>query len=288
MNTTTRDAIEHLQEVGFGENEARAYATLVQRGPLTGYQLARESGIPRPNVYPVIDRLEKRGAITRIHVGGGVKYAALPAAEMLARLSRTVDAHLAGAATALSALADSTESDYVWNVEGYENMLARAVHLIGDARERILIGLWSRESAHLAAAVADAQARGVRVVTLCIEGCELECGGCRGEVYRYGATQEAAPRWLMLDVDDRQALVGQVTRSGDAKAAQTSLEVLVLMTAQYLRNAIATAEIARSLGPRLPKLLDPEATSALGGEGLAAGGQSWLGRVSALVRRAHR
>ena len=97
-------AIEHLQAIGFGEYEARAYATLVQRGPLTGYQLAKESGIPRPNIYAVIDRLEKRVAVTRIEVKDGVKYAALPADEMLASLSQAVRGHLAGAEGALSDL----------------------------------------------------------------------------------------------------------------------------------------------------------------------------------------
>jgi sugar-specific transcriptional regulator TrmB len=288
MDTTTSTAIEHLQEVGFGEYEAKAYATLIQRGPLTGYRLAKASGIPRPNVYPVIDRLEKRGAVTRIEVGDGVKYAALPAAEMLARLSRTVEAHLAGAESALGDLAQTTTSEYVWNVEGYENALARAEQLIGGARERVLIGLWSKESARLAGAVAAAQARGIRIVMLCIEGCAAECGGCRGDVYRYAVAEEAATRWLMLVADDREVMVGQISQGGDVKAAQTSLEVFVAMTSQYLRDAIATAEIARSLGSRLPKLLDRDAAGALQGAGLAAGGESWLKRMSAIVRRAPR
>lgn len=288
MDATTSAAIEHLQEVGFGEYEAKAYATLIQRGPLTGYQLAKASGIPRPNVYPVIARLEKRGAVTRIEVGDGVKYAALPAAEMLARLSRTVEAHLATAESALGDLAQTTTSEYIWNIDGYENALTRAEQLIGGARERLLIGLWSNESAHLAGALVAAQARGVQIVTLCIEGCADECGGCRGEVYRYAVAGESATRWLMLVADDRELLVGQISHGGDAKAAQTKLEVFVLMTSQYLRDAIATAEVVRSLGSRLPKLLDRGAAGALQGAGLAAGGESWLKRMSAIVRQARR
>ncbi|MDE3094902.1 MAG: TrmB family transcriptional regulator [Chloroflexota bacterium] len=274
--------------MGFGEYEAKAYTTLIQRGPLTGYQLAKASGIPRPNVYPVIDRLEKRGAVTRIEVGDGVKYAALPAAEMLARLSRAVEAHLASAGSALGDLAQATTSEYSWNIEGYDNALARAEQLITGARERVLIGLWSRESARLAAAVAAAQARGVRIVTLCIEGCAEECGRCRGDVYRYAVAEEAATRWLIVVADDREILVGQTSRGGETQAAQTSLEVFVSMASQYLRDAIATAEIARSLGARLPKLLDREAADALQGGGLAAGGESWLKRMSAIVRRTPR
>jgi hypothetical protein len=92
----------------------------------------------------------------------------------------------------------------------------------------------------------------------------------------------------MLVADDRELLVGQISLNGDVKAAQTSLEVFVSMTSQYLRDAIATAEISRSLGSRLPKLLDREAAGALQGAGLAAGGESWIKRMSAIVRRAPR
>jgi len=284
MNDTT-SAVEHLQAVGFSEYEARAYATLVQGGPMTGYQLAKASGIPRPNVYPVIDRLEKRGAVTSVDVGGGVKYAALPAADMLARLSKSVESHLSGAGSALRDLANAPASEYAWNVEGYDNVIVHAERAIESARDRVLLGLWSNESARLAEALARAQARGVEVVVLCVQGCADECGNCRGEVYRYAVSGEHTTRWLMLVADEREALVGQVTGGGDARAVETRLEAVVLMTAQYLRATIGVAEIVRSIGSRLPKLLDREALNAVQGTGLAVEGESWLKRLTSVVRR---
>jgi DNA-binding IscR family transcriptional regulator len=284
MNDTT-SAVEHLQAVGFSEYEARAYTTLVQGGPMTGYQLAKASGIPRPNVYPVIDRLEKRGAVTSVDVGGGVKYAALPAADMLARVSKTVESHLAGAGSALRDLVNAPASEYAWNVEGYENVLAHAERSIDGARERVLLGLWSNESARLGAALDRAQSRGVEVVVLCVQGCADECGSCRGDVYRYAVSGESTTRWLMLVADEREALIGQVSVNGDARAVETKLEAVVLMTAQYLRTTIGVAEIIRSLGSRLPKLLDRDALNAVQGTVLAVAGESWLKRLSSAVRR---
>ena len=48
------DVISEMQGLGYSEYEARAYVTLLERGPLTGYQLARATSIPRPNIYPVL------------------------------------------------------------------------------------------------------------------------------------------------------------------------------------------------------------------------------------------
>src|SRR4029079_5374266 len=136
LETTT--AVEHLQAVGFSEYEARAYVALLQRGQLTGYEVAKVSGIPRPNVYPVTDSLERRGAVTRVKTARGLKYAALPAADVLSRVSRSVESHLAGAGEALESLtADASESAYVWNIDGYADMLAAAEDLIDSARARI-------------------------------------------------------------------------------------------------------------------------------------------------------
>ena len=285
MDTTTKTAVEHLKAVGFNESEALAYATLIQGGPMTGYQLAKASGIARPNVYAVIDRLERRGALTRIGVGDGVKYAALPADEMLSRLSSGIDAHLSAAQEAFGRMSGEIGQEYIWNLEGYDTVLARAETIVTDARERLLIGLWSNESVRLNDAVARAQSRGVEVVTLCIQGCAAECGGCCGEIYRYPVAEGAASRWLMLVADDREVLMGEIAASGDARAAHTALPMIVVMASQYLRNTIAAAEIVRSLGPKLPKLLDRQSARAIDGAGLAIKGESWLKQLRATVRR---
>jgi HTH-type transcriptional regulator, sugar sensing transcriptional regulator len=286
MDTTTKAAVEHLQAVGFNESEALAYSTLIQRGPLTGYQLAKASGIARPNVYAVIDRLEKRGAVTAIGVGDGVKYAALPADEMLKRLAAGIDSHLSGAQEAFARMGDAPSGEHVWNLEGYDNVLAHAEAVARDAKEHLLIGNWSNESAHLRPAVEQAQARGVEVATLCVQGCAAECGNCRGAVHRYPVAGADNSRWLMLAADDREVLMGQISPGSDARAAHTTLPMIVAVGAQYLRNTIAAAEIVRSLGPSLPKLLDRDSARAIQGPELAVDGRSWLKQLLATVRRA--
>jgi len=283
MATTT--AVQDLQAVGFSEYEARAYTTLLERGPLTGYQLAKESAIPRPNIYPVVDRLEARGAVTRIAVAAGVKYAALPAAEMLARLARDVQAHLADAEASLAAIPERGAPPYVWNVEGYDAALARAEEAIAGARSSLVMALWSVESRRLAPAVEAAQARGVAITVLCVEGCAGECGGCRGEIFRYPVSGETARRWLMVVPDQRLAVLAQVGAGNETRGVQTELPMLVALTTQYVQNAIAVAEIVRSIGRKLPGLVDDRARDALEGIELAGAGEPWLQRIVRLIGR---
>jgi hypothetical protein len=60
------------------------------------------------------------------------------------------------------------------------------------------------------------------------------------------------------------------------------------VVAGYIRNTIAAAEIVRSLGPKLPKLLDRESARAVEGSGLAVENQSWLKQLLGSVRRGRR
>jgi HTH-type transcriptional regulator, sugar sensing transcriptional regulator len=273
------ELLSELQALGFGEYEARAYVCLLQRGPVTGYQLAKASGIPRPNIYPVLDRLEERGAVSRMTVEGGVRYVALPSEEMLSRLEREVALKLEKAREGIEQLEVSPEVPQVWNIEGYEVMLGRAREMIDIAQELLLVGIWADESRRLADALAAAESRGVAITILCIQGCPEECGGCRGDIFRYPLAADADKRWLVVSADDRELLVGQVARDGSAIAAVTRLEAFVAVGSHYLRNAVAAAEIVRSLGSRMTEVLDDQAISALRSAGLATHGLSWLDRM---------
>lgn len=286
MNTTTpveRQAIEHLQALGFSEYEGRAYLVLLQRGPLSGYQLAKASGIPRPNIYPVLDKLEARGAVSRVEVKGGVKYSARPADRLLEQLSQEVQGHASQAQHALRQLGGPLPDEHVANVQGYDAVIRRAEALVERARGKLLAGVRREEAGQLAQAFAQAERRGVDQNILCIAGCPEECGGCRGRVYRYSLAASSLVRWLILVADDQELLVAQVDSQGRATAGVTRLPVLVAMGADYLRNAIAAAEIVRSLGPRLPELVDAAALEVLQGTGLSTAAGPWFGRFVAAV-----
>ena len=77
------EIMEVLQALGFGEYEARAYVALLKHSPLNGYELAKDSGLPRANVYSVLGRLEERGAVVRLDTPSGTRYSAIPPSELM-------------------------------------------------------------------------------------------------------------------------------------------------------------------------------------------------------------
>ena len=56
------DMLQKLAQIGFTEYEAKVYLALLALNPATGYQLSKESGVPRSMVYEALKRLHARGA----------------------------------------------------------------------------------------------------------------------------------------------------------------------------------------------------------------------------------
>ena len=102
-----------LQRLGFTEYEARAYVALVRRSPLNGYELAKASGIPRANVYGVLERLEDRRAVVRVDESGGTRYAPVPPAELLHRLGAEFRQVTEDTREALAAVESATEYEAI-------------------------------------------------------------------------------------------------------------------------------------------------------------------------------
>lgn len=65
-NTTNKrmhmDFIEDLTEYGLTRQEATIYARLLKQGSMTGYEVAKDTGISKSNVYVALKELVQKGA----------------------------------------------------------------------------------------------------------------------------------------------------------------------------------------------------------------------------------
>lgn len=282
-----QDTIAQLGQLGFGEYEARAYVALLKQSPVNGYELAKLSGLPRANVYAVLQKLEERGAVVRVDTPEGTRYAPVPARELVDRLHHEFEHTLAVARRGLDEVSSPAQYDYVWNARGYDVLLEHARALIDSARERLLLALWNLESQALSQAVAAADARGVQIVTLCMAGCAQNCGHCQADVHRYRVTPEQGIRWLVVVPDEREMLAGQIGPGpGEAQAVRTRQRLLVDLSVGYIRHSIALASVINDLNGRLHAMLSPETRAILAG--LGPGGQQgdWLEYMARLIARA--
>lgn len=81
--------VQRWTTLGFTEYEAKAYVTLLQLGSATGYQIAKESGVPRSMIYETLNKLAARGAVLTQSFAEMVRYAPVPPEELLSRMRQT-------------------------------------------------------------------------------------------------------------------------------------------------------------------------------------------------------
>jgi HTH-type transcriptional regulator, sugar sensing transcriptional regulator len=279
------DPIVTLQQLGFSEYEARTYTALLQRHPLNGYELAKLSGLPRANIYGVLQKLEERGAVIRFDTPDGVRYTPLPAEELIQRLRSQYQATLATAQQALNEISHPAEYEYVGNIRGYSGLLENAQALLEATRERLLLALWPQEAANLAEPLAHAEERGVEITTLCLAACPQECGGCRGQVYRYRVAPEQDHRWLVVVPDGAEVLTGEIGPGEETLAVRTRQSLLIELATWYIYHSIAIATILSDLGSRLEQFLRPETRSILASLETNGPGKGWLEHMVHLVAK---
>jgi DNA-binding MarR family transcriptional regulator len=265
-----------LQRLGFGEYEAKAYVALLKRNPLNGYELAKASGLPRPNVYAVLQKLEERGAVVRLETPEGARYAPVSPTELTQRVGSRFQETLHDARDLLEKIATPAEHEYVWNARGYSALQEHAAACVEATQKRLLVAVWPEEAQALADNMARAEARGVEITTLCLAACAAECGGCRGRIHRYCVAPEKRARWLVLVSDEVELLAGGIDRDEEALTVSTRQRVLVELAAWYIRHSIALAALLNDLGDRLEHLINAKTKSVLASVGPGGRHGGWL------------
>jgi HTH-type transcriptional regulator, sugar sensing transcriptional regulator len=274
-----------LLQLGFSEYEARAYLALLQRNPLNGYELAKLSGLPRANVYAVLQKLEDRGAVVRLDMPSGARYAPVTPTELTQRIGSRFQDVLSTTQQALEELATPAVAEYVWNIQGYAALIDHAHVLIDATQEHLLVAIGRAEASALAEPLAWAEARGVAVTTLCLDECSVECGGCRGSICRSCATVSAAQRWLVLVSDDAEALAGEIGVHDDALGVRTRQRLQVDLASWYIRHSMALTAVPSDLSKRPDQVLEPDTRALLWSVDSRDRHGGWLDHMRAIIQR---
>lgn len=150
--------------LGLTDYEARAYLGLLREGPLTGYAVAKASGIPTSKSYEAVDGLARKGGATLLP-GDPPRHAAVPPDALIAharhRHAQALDALNAALSDAAQA-APGSDVPPLWRA-GMDAGLAQTAARIGTATRTIVGALPLAARDALEPAFSEAAGRGVLV-----------------------------------------------------------------------------------------------------------------------------
>ncbi|MDF2614788.1 MAG: TrmB family transcriptional regulator [Clostridia bacterium] len=130
------DFNEALQKIGFSPLEATVYITLCKHGNLTGYEVAKLSGISRSNIYAALYSLQDKG-MCHVSEGESTKYVPLSKEELILSAKRNMTKTLADIEEHFPDRIDVSEP-YV-TIKGYDNVLSKIKNSILQCKSHLYI-----------------------------------------------------------------------------------------------------------------------------------------------------
>jgi HTH-type transcriptional regulator, sugar sensing transcriptional regulator len=250
--------IDKLVQIGFSEYEAKAYVALLRESPVSGYQLAKASGVPRSMIYEVLGKLTARGAALTMRKEGSTQYAPVPAGEFLAQLQREQDALIGALEEELGGLDAVSDLEYVWNIEGHEHVMAKAGEMIDRARAQIYLSLLPATYPALREALQRAIGRGVRAVIYSTGELALPGGHVIVNPIPDAVQERVEGLWLVLVIDAEEVLVGELLTENRARASWTGSPLFVFIAEHHLRTDLYLPRVLSLLGEQALSLIQEE------------------------------
>ena len=251
------DLLADLTKIGFTEYEAKVYLALLREYPATGYQLSKESGVPRSMVYEALKRLHGRGAALETVEDRATLYRPLPPQILLDRHQEEHERLLQDLEQGLNALYTSVADNRVWAISGRTAVLAYAAKLIREAQTELFLVLTDEDLAALRLDIIAAAERGLEINTLLTGSGALNCGRVayhpplESELQGLTAT-------LLVQTDEVEVPIASAAPHHETTATITRNQDLVLIARQFVWMEMFTQRIYAQLGADLLARLDPE------------------------------
>lgn len=240
-----KDLIERLQSLGFTENESKVYLQLNKLGALTGYEAAKQAGIPRPNAYSALQGLVEKGAALKTQ-GEPSKYIAVNIEELSYNIEKKTRDTLSFLQKNITVNQPLNNEPFI-TLEGDENILHKISYLIQGAQRSIYLDGWFEEIKELQEDLLQAEKRGIKVVLISVGTIHLDLTN----IYDHGREEEWAAegsRSIHLIVDSKEVITGEIGLKKSSTALYSKNPSLIELVKESMVHEIMLLEIKKEFG----------------------------------------
>lgn len=246
------ELVDRLKALGLNTYEARVYLSLLKHYPATGYEVSKESGVPQARAYDTLKALEARGIVSAA-AGKPVTYLPVSPDELLNSWERSFKESVSYLRQSLPQMTSETVEP-ILNIRGKQACIRHFEDMVAQARETIFLEIWQQDAQRFEPVLREAAARGVTLNVVGYNNVTLDF--CR--VYAHSVSQDMGGRWLILSVDDRVGLVGNLPEGERIpKAVYTRNEGIVFIIRELVIHDIFLLELEQDLHPLFEEKYGP-------------------------------
>jgi sugar-specific transcriptional regulator TrmB len=246
------EAVSQLQSLGMSGYEAKAYLALIAASePLTGYEVAKKSGVPRSAIYETLDKLLTNGSAFEVRTSAdSVSHVALPPDSLLRRLRDQFQGSLDILDGLLPTLTETAPRAVSHHLNGPAAVLARAIDVIHRARDEILLLASPEELTEFEPALRAAETRDVRITVVTAGTSEISVGTSVNLMVPQqnpsSTNPTAGPRLVILVADGAELVVGGLEPDGVGLFSDNP--PVVAVATELVRHNVALQLLAAAFG----------------------------------------
>ncbi len=229
----TQTLIENLTAFNLTRQEAMIYTEFLVHGEMSGYEVAKETGISRSNVYSALQSLAEKGALYLIE-GESTKYTPVPVGDFL----KNTLSDLQKKALLIEENAPQkmeTQEGYI-TILGAKNIANKIRLMLESAHKRIYVMAESKILSCFQNEIRSLIQAGKKVVVLSDFGVDSpEENFLAGAIFHKTETEK---NQIRLIVDSSFVLTGEISESEHDTCLYSGQQNLVNLMKEALKNKI--------------------------------------------------
>ncbi|OFH99455.1 sugar-specific transcriptional regulator TrmB [Clostridium acetireducens DSM 10703] len=245
--------IQLMKRFDFTEYETKAYVALLINGKMTGYEVSKQSGVPRSKIYNILETLTQKGVVLSTKTTN-VIYHALPVDEFISNLDREKTNDLDKIKNLLQQFDARVESGPLWHITGYDKVMNKCKYLLKNAKNEVYMQIWKEDiDDELLNLLLKAERKFENFILILFCKDHLYDLPLK-KYYKHGFEEaklnEMGSRWISIVVDSNEIMFGSITNKNTADVVWTQNNDMVFLAKEYIIHDAYTAKILETLGDK--------------------------------------
>ncbi len=236
--------INSLIELGFSNYEAKVYCSLLRQNPATAYEIAKDSFIPTSKIYEVLSKLLEKEIILEIVDNNKKKYIPVDPQDYIEKYKSKTNETLDYLTSNLISFKKEDDISYIWNIKDYNYLLSKAMALISNAKNTLLVSIWKEEMIHLEKYLSIFSSMNNNKLSIVHFG---EPENKIGQIFQHPIEDtlysEKGGRGLVIVADSKEVLMGIIYQDNKVNGAFSRNKGFVMMAEDYLKHDIYIMKI---------------------------------------------
>lgn len=244
------EVMKELQKLGFSQYECKAYIGLLKHYPATGYEISKQTGVPRSMIYEVLGKLMDKGAVHLVP-SEPVKYVPVSATELMDRMRKDFEKSFDFLDQKLNSLEQERQVDVISHIRTDERIIKEIRNMIERAEEELWISVWEQQVTELESSIQRKEQEGVHIFSILFGAPDTKIGTTFHHNYMTPdvVKERMGGHLTVIARDGKEVLIANFSDHGTSWAVTTYDPALVLVATEYVRHDIMVEEITKEFGP---------------------------------------